>query len=499
LNTGRHTRREFLKAVGAGTAWITLLNVAGCEPPTQPRVRRTRSSPSAQSKYVQAFRSRSDLTPPTVGVSTQAHDTAPSYIFIAPKKGPGQNGPMIIDNLGQLVWFYPRQGKRVTDFKVQHYQGKPVLTWWEGRAVIGHGVGEYVILDSSYQEMTRVQAGNGYNGDLHEFLITQQDTALLTAYNPVRRDLSSVGGPKDGVVLDGIAQEVDIETGEVLFEWHSLDHVGLDESYSKPDAAKKPFDYFHINSIDVDHHGNLIISARKTSAVYKINRETGEVIWRLGGKESTFEMGPGTRTVFQHDARSQPDGTITIFDNAIAPKVHGQSRGIVVKLDEDNMIATLVREYPHPDKLFSATQGNMQVLPDGNVFIGWGSKGTISEFSSDGRLLFNASIPPKDDSYRAFRFSWSGHPSDDPAVALEPAPENGVTLYASWNGATEVDAWQVLAGPSPKQLKPVGESVPPKGFETAIAVRTAESYVAVQAKHRSGQVLGTSKALKPGN
>src|ERR687898_942850 len=201
---------------------------------------------------------------------------------------------MIVDNRGELVWFRPMRGEgvRAMDFKVQSYRGEPVLTYYQGVGTT-YGRGEYVILDSSYREMTRVRAGNGYLGDHHEFLITPQGTALFTIYSPVRWDLSSVGGPENGMVLDGIAQEVDIATGEVLFEWHSLDHVGLEESYGEKYYSDQ-LDYFHINSIDVDYDDNLLISARNTCATYKIERSTGEVLWRFGGKASDFEMGPGT-------------------------------------------------------------------------------------------------------------------------------------------------------------------------------------------------------------
>jgi hypothetical protein len=430
-------------------------------------------------------------------VTTQAYDTAPGYIFVAPKIGPGQDGPMVVDNLGRLVWFskdtYPR------DFKVQRYRGEPVLTWWEGEIVLGHGVGEYVIFDDSYREVTRVRAGNGYRGDLHEFSITLQDTALIMAYNAVPTNLSRVGGPEDGKVWDGIAQELNIETGEVLFEWHSLDHVALEESYYRLlEDPEAPFDYFHINSIDVDHDENLLISARNTSTVYKIDRKTGEVIWRLGGRKSDFEMGPGTPFAYQHDARRQRDGTITIFDNGADPKVHDQSRGIALKLDMKKMRATLVREYTHPNKLLATSQANMQVLPNGNVFIGWGSEPFFSEFSHDGTLLFDARFTPEHESYRAFRFSWVGRPVERPAAAVEQGPDAEVTVYTSWNGATEVTTWQVLAGPSPDQLRPVGSALW-DGFETAIAVRTAEPYIGVQAKDRSDRVIGTSKAVNLGS
>jgi hypothetical protein len=490
------SRRKFLKAVSAGAAWIALTSpLPGCEPPR--RAAKTTPSQSSRSStagsgYVHAFRSRPDLQPPTVDVVIQAQNTAPGYIFVAPKKGAGQDGPMILDNSGQPVWFHPLQKEDgiAMDFKVQRYRGEPVLTFWEGKVVGGHGLGEYVIADSSYRELRRVRAGNGYHGDHHEFLITPQETALITIFNPVPTDLSSVGGPKDGMVLDGIAQEVDIESGEVLFEWHSLDHVELDETFFKA------FDYFHINSIDVDHDSNLLISARNTSTVYKIERKSGEVIWRLGGKKSSFEMGPGTRTRYQHDARRQPDGTITIFDNGNL-KFDEQSYGLVLEADEDNMNATLVHEYPHPQGRLVGTQGSVQVLPNGNVFIGWGSGPLFSEFSREGELLFDARLPPEDESYRAFRFPWSGQPSDDPAISVEAGSGDKAKLYASWNGATEVASWQVLAGPNPERLKPVGSSFPKEGFETAITVRSGEPYVGVEAKDSSGRVLGTSRAVKP--
>jgi hypothetical protein len=496
------TRRKFLKAVGAGAVWIALANTPGCKPAVRAQKKRPSKTVSpSRPEYVRAFRSRPDLSPPAVEVATQAHNTAPGYIFVAPKKGDGQYGPMILDNRGQPVWFRPLQneGEYAMDFKVQPYRGEPVLTWAEGRVVAGHGLDEYVILDSSYQEISRVRAGNGYQGDHHEFLITQQDTALITIYSPVRWDLSPLGGPEDGMVLDGIVQEIDIETGEVLFEWHSLEHVGLDETYFRPSTdPTKPFDYFHINSIDVDHDSNLLVSALKTSTVYKIDRESGEIMWRLGGKKSDFEMGEGTRTGFQHDARRQPDGTITIFDNAAARRVQHLSRGIVLELDEEEMAATLVREYTHPDNLFAATQANMQVLPNANVFIGWGNQPLFSEFSNEGKLLFDASFPSKVESYRAFRFAWRAHPSEEPAIAAERGSENEVTIYASWNGATEVSSWRVLAGPSPERLEPIGSAVRREGFETAIVVSGVEQrYFGVQARDGSGRVLGASEAVRP--
>src|SRR5215211_1027564 len=500
------TRRKFLKAAGAGAAWIALTSaLPGCESDRRPRAT---ASPD-QSEYVRSFRSRPDLHPPTIDVLTHPHQnsssTAPGYIFLAPKNGPGeqspnQDGPLIIDNSGEPVWFRPlhNEDEDTMDFKVQHYQGEPVITFWEGHHT-GYGQGEYVILDTSYREIARVRAGNGYLGDHHEFLISPQDTALITIYGKVdKMDLSSVGGQKDDRVLDGIAQEVDIESGEVIFEWHSLDHVEPEESHAKlPKNPRMSFDYFHINSIDVDHDSNLLISARRTSTVYKVDRQSGEILWQLGGKKSSFEMDPRTRRSWQHDARRQPDGTITIFDNG-GVHVDEQSRGLVLELDMDQMSASVVREYTHPDKLLAATQGSVQVLPNDNIFIGWGSNPLFSEFSTDGELLFDARFPPEVESYRAFRFPWVGHPSDEePAIAVEAGSADELRLYASWNGATEVASWQVVAGSSPDKLEPVGSSAPKEGFETAIRVNTSEPYVGVQARDGSGRVLGTSRAVKP--
>jgi hypothetical protein len=215
-------------------------------------------------------------------------------------------------------------------------------------------------------------------------------------------------------------------------------------------------------------------------------------------------MDPGTRLSFQHDARRQRDGTISIFDNGTTvfhgtvPEAVEESRAIVLELDEERMRASLVREYTHPDKQYTDAAGNVQVLENGNVFVGWGRALAISEFGKDGELLSDAKLPPQNRSYRAFRFPWSAQPSDRPAAVAERTSEEEVRVYASWNGATEVATWEVLAGSSPGQLKTLG-SVPRDGFETALLARTAEPYVAVRAKHSSGRILSTSKSIEPGS
>jgi hypothetical protein len=463
-----------------------------------PKVRPLKYASSAFVGGAWSFRTRPDLSPPAVEVAARARDTAPGHIFVAPEEGgAGQGGSMIFDDRGEVVWFRPLGGThgRAMSFGVQSYRGRDVLTW-------GETAGEYVIFDSAYREIARLRAGNGYDGDHHEFLISPQDTALITIYNSVPHSLTAVGGSEGGRAWQGIVQELDIESGEVLFEWRSIDHVGLEETYVEPwEDHYAGIDYFHVNSVDVDHDDNLLISARETSAVYKVDRNTGEVIWRLGGKKSDFEMGPGTRFAFQHDARRLPDGTISIFDNGSlvfedgVPRAVEESRAIVLDLDEREMRASLVREYTHPDKMYADAAGNVQMLANGDAFVGWGRALAISEFAHDGGLLFDARLPPENRSYRAFRFPWRGHPSDRPAAAAERASDEEVNVYASWNGATEVESWEVLTGPRPDGLEPLG-SVTRNGFETAILARTFERYVAVRARDRRGLIIGTSEPIE---
>jgi hypothetical protein len=505
LNGKGVTRRGFLRAAGAGAAWVALAGGLGCEPAESER--RTdralvpapgeapvRGLPPARPGETWTFRSRPDLGPSAAVVGTEAGGVAPGYVFLAPKQGSGPDGALILDNNADPIWFKPMPAgiRDVMDCKVQTYRGEPVLTFWEG-VHGGYGQGEYVMLDGRYREVGRVRAGNGLDGDHHEFQVTKRDTALITIYAEVPYDLSPFGGPADGTVAEGVVQEIDIASGEVLLEWRSLKHVPLGESHDPlPGDPEAVYDYFHVNSIDVDADDNLLVSARKTFAVYKIDRETADTIWRLGGKNSDFEMGNGTRTLYQHDARRQADGTLTIFDNG-AENVSEQSRYIGLETDEVNMRATLLWEHTHPDGVLALTQGNAQRLPNGSFFVGWGSAPVFSEHSGDGDLLFSASFPQGVESYRAFRHPWTGRPEGSPDVAAS-ASEDGVILYASWNGATEVERWQVLTGPSLDQMEPVG-SVPRSGFETAIAVRTDEPLIGARALDGSGQALGTSKAV----
>lgn len=463
-----------------------------------PAMRETRQPQAAP----QVFRSRPDLHPPVIDITTESMDTASGHVFVAPKIPDGQNGVMILDEGGEIVWFSLPQIDlgQGNDFKVQEYLGQPVLTWWEGASPVGYGFGHYVICNSAYQRIAEIQVGNGFpGGDVHEFLLTPWNTALVIIYNPVRWNLAPVRGAVNGIVLDGVIQEIEIETGRVLFEWHALDHVDIEETYQAPPTAfAKPLDYFHLNSIAVDSDNSLVISARHMHAIYKIDRMTGDVIWRLNGKRSDFTMGPKTRFAFQHDARPQADGTLTLFDNHESnADIGGISRGLMLDLDLDRMRATLVREYIHPTEILSVSQGNMQLLPNGNAFVGWGSAPVFSEFGPDGDLRFNGRFPRGGMSYRAFCMPWSGLPAVPPDMAIERGTGQTLTVYASWNGATGVAAWRVMAGGSASNLYEVDTS-PRSGFETAITVRTAGLLIAVQALDASGRVMGVSDVMPIG-
>jgi hypothetical protein len=449
---------------------------------------------------IQYFRSRPDLRPPVLTVTASSPAVAPGDLFTAPYDGPGQSGPMILDPDGGLVWFktLPKYTS-ATNLRVQEYASKPVLTWWQGDiSVHGFGQGEDVILDSAYAQIARVKAGNGLQADLHEFQLTPQGTALITAYDPIYCNLSKVGGSAEGAVTDGTFQEIDVRTGLVMYQWTSLDHVALAESYAPANTSSTafPFDFFHINSINLDQDGSLLISARNTWTAYDLNAQTGQINWQLGGRHSSFTLGAGTATAWQHDPRQLANGTFSIFDNGASPTVHSQSRGIVVSLEPQDKTATLVSEFIHTPPLLTKSQGNVQALANGDWLVGWGELPDFSEFGPTGQLLLDAHFPAGDQSYRDLRFPWVGVPTTRPALAVVAASgaakaRSAGTVYASWNGATLVAGWRVFVGATSRGLRPVAQAAR-SGFETAILLPagTTGKFVTVQALSAAGQVLG---------
>jgi hypothetical protein len=447
------------------------------------------------------FHSAPSLEPPVLAVTASSPQSAPGDIFTAPYNGPGPSGPEIFSQSGELVWFDPLSGEtEATNLQVQQLGGKPVLTWWQGYIPSqGFGEGEEMIYNSAYRQVGRVHAGNGYKTDLHDFHITPQGTALLTVFHPIECNLSAVGGPSGGAVTDSGFQEIDLKTGLVRREWMSLDHVGLSDSYSSPvgSSTEWPFDYFHINSIDQLAGSTTLISARNAWALYELNTSTGRVVLRVGGKHGEVKSLNGAATAFQHDATVLENGTISVFDNGATPKVHPQSRAVLLSVNPQAKTETLLSSYEHSSPaLSSSSQGSVQALAGGDMFVGWGSYPYFSEFGAGGQLLYDAHWHGSYQSYRAYRFTWTGTPASPPAIAASAAGAKApVTVYASWNGATEVASWRVLAGPSATRLSAVA-SAAKSGFETALDTPGPEAYVAVQALNAAGAVIGTSPTIK---
>jgi hypothetical protein len=493
VSPDRITRAELIRRAGVGAAGLA---AAGGGAYGISRLfhdtAQARVLAPARTGKIHAFRSRPDLRPPVLGVVQNHGPTGHGYLMLAPSSGPGQRGPLIVDDAGHVVWFRPTK-RTAMNLRAALYQGKPVLTWWEG--VVdkqGLGSGEHVIVDSSYHELARFPVGHGLGGDLHEFIVTPRGTALVTAWNKVTRNLLSRGGRRRHTVVDGIAQEIDVVTANVLFEWRSLDHVAIDETHV---GVAPQFDFFHINSIDLAPDGDLIVSARNTWAIYKISRATGQIVWRLGGKKSNFAMGPGTRFAWQHDARVLGDGSkISLFDDGAAPAVERQSRGLVLAIDEQRMRVTadrIVRH--HPGRLLAHYMGSMQVLPNGNAVVGWGSEPFVTEFAPDGSIAFDARLPRGGQTYRVVRMPWVGRPRSRPYLVSDHA-SGKPRLYASWNGATELASWHVRTGPSATQLRDVA-TVPVKGFETTIELLDSARYAAVTALDAAGTALATSHTV----
>jgi hypothetical protein len=444
----------------------------------------------------QSFYTQPGLQVPVLTVTTPDRDPAAGDILTTNGPGPGQYGPLIYTPQGRLVWSEKLpSGETAEDLNEQTYEGRRVLTWWKGRVLsLGFGQGEDVVMNSGYQTIARIAGGNGLKADLHEFQIAPRDIAYITAYNPVRCDLTSVQGSKKGAIVDTAIQQIDMKTGLVRWEWHSLDHIGASESEVETPSGTTPWDYFHLNSIDPEPAGDLLISARSTWAAYQLDGHSGKVLWRLGGNKSSFVMGPGTRTAWQHDGRVLADGEVTLFDDGSNPPIHKQSRAVRIKLDFKAHKASLASSYTHRDPpLLAASQGNMQTLAGGNTLVGYGGVPAISEYAPDGSLLLDAHEPYDMSFYRAYRYSWSALPASPPAVlaSLNTTGEETI-VHASWNGATGVSAWRVLAG-KPRGPMLAQATIPVSGFESSTTLPVKYARVAVQALDSAGGVLGTSK------
>jgi Arylsulfotransferase (ASST) len=460
---------------------------------------------------VQHYSTAPMLTPSTVTITTPAQPGAtPGDFFLAPYQADGSPGPMIVDQHGNLVWFHPLAPEQdATDFGVQRYEGKPVLVWWQGRILqVGFGQGEDEIYNSSYQHVATVRAGNGYHADLHEIRITPEGTAWIDAFDPIHANLTSVHRSANAVLEDSVIQEIDVKTGLVMWEWHALGHIPIAESNNPPPTESSyPWDYIHVNSADpgptgqeggagADQPGDVLLSARNSWTLYDVDLLTGAIRWRLGGAHSDFKLGSGARFYWQHDAEWQPGGLISLFDNGSDPPKEKQSRGLLLDPDASNHTVKLVKQFVNPHKtLLAESQGDTLSLPGGNWLMGYGRLPNFTEYSSSGHVLFDATLGPEVQDFRTYFSAWSAQAPGAPSVLAQPAAGGGLTVSVSWNGATEVASWRVLAGASPASLAPVA-TAPKAGFQTTISAPGAGPYVAVQALDASGAAIGTSATVR---
>jgi len=459
--------------------------------------------PVTQPAKLQQFASAPGLAPPKIAVLKRSSRASGGDVFLTPLPSPivhpgagtvvtispvGPGGPMILDARGNLVWFKQLAPPNVAaNLRLQKLGKRTVLTWWEGPVTPqAFGLGQGVIADSSYRTIKTVHAGNGYPMDIHEFTLTRDGTALFPIYSPVLVHLPGTPAGRLSQLLDAIVQEVDVATGLVVWEWHSYGHVPLSESYATP-ANSSSYDAFHINSIQPLAGGRLLVSMRDTSALYDIQRAGGRIVWKLGGKKSTFRLGRGARFWFQHDAQMLPNGEISLFDDQAGPPQKApSSRGLVLRLDAKRRRAAVVSEYRRPADTSAQSEGSLQTLPNGNRFVGFGAQPFFSEFTAGGRMVFDAQLPQDDGSYRAYRFPWKATPRTKPDAVMR-----GGVLYVSWNGATEVARWQVLASGS------VVAGARKSGFETQIPVSSTASSFTVRALDAHGRTLATSGTVVP--
>jgi hypothetical protein len=440
--------------------------------------------------------------PPTDGGGAQAPAQSPMQaqaqaLAQASPKAPaavnGPHGPEILDEHGRPVWFHPvPAGQFATDLRVQRYRGRDVLTWWQGTVTTrGGGIGTGYVADENYRVIATVR-GTTAPADLHEFRITPRGTALATGYRTMPADLSSLGGAKDGKVEDSVVEEIDIATGRTLMSWSALAHVPPADSDAPPFMyGEQPFDYFHVNSVSEDTDGNLLISGRHLSTVFKVDRRTGRIIWRLGGRRTSFPLGAGVRFNWQHDATPAGRDTVKIFDNGANQLLEGyESRVAWIRVDPARRTTRLVRQITHPAHVSSTHEGSAQDLPNGNTSVSWGAAGRISEFSRSGALLFDATLPQGWTSYRLYRQAWTGRPAEPPTVSVRDG-----SVHAVWNGATGVARWRILAGDARDDLKPYARAGW-NGLDTAVRLPSragaAPRYVKAEALDASGRVLGTS-------
>ncbi|KNG91401.1 hypothetical protein ANOM_000431 [Aspergillus nomiae NRRL 13137] len=459
---------------------------------------------------------RPDIRAPVLEVSLKNDSfLTPGYLFVAPYETE-RPGPYIYDTDGDLVWSGAdgSMTELFHDLQVCPYEGSDHLCYFQGNQIEGYARGRNIILNPDYGQAATVQSGNGLTlSDMHELNIIDETSVLIPIYQPRLYNLEAFGVPAgNGWVMDGVFQEINITSGEVLFEWRSLDHVSISETYTPirlnsvvGDGLSNAtaWDYFHINSVDKNNDGDYLVSARHTSCIYKISGQDGSILWRLGGTNSSIQM-QDYNFSSQHDARFlQENDTVTVislFDNGSNGyrNTSSTSSGIIVSIDNAANTSSLMKRYEAPDGgLLSTSQGNLQTLPNQHVLVGWGSHPSISEHTDDGTPVFFATInDPKAMNYRAFKFNWTGEPSDDPALrSYATAPGSATTFWVSWNGATEVDHWNFYGTTSASDEFTLVAKADRQGFQTTYTSSTYYSRAYAEAASSDGSSLGNSSVV----
>ena len=505
----------------AGISAVVACTVAMSAAATQARVGGGQIG-AYTTKGAWSFVSAPNLHPPKLStdVKTQTSKLAPGYFMVAVFKNlffkqplTGQAGPLILDHNLQPVWFDPiGTGVLAGNLTTQTYNGKPALSWWQG-VVTGSGQttsGKDVVVDQHYKTVATLTGKDGWVISEHEMIISGAN-AWVTAYKTVPYNLTPYGGSANGQVLDSAVQEYNLASGQLLYTWDALNPSGvpnipLSQSQQKPFPGV-PWDAYHINSIQLTGNGTFLVSMRNTWTAYLVNRATNAVEWTVSGnpKNSTFKLPAKAQFHWQHDVRLHGGNVLTVFNDncclisgvsngkAKFAKPNGTMAGLVIKLDLTKHAGSFSQAYTRPRTYNAAYLGNIQLLPDGNVALSWGSQPIFSEESKTGKLLMDVVWPIPDQSYRAFVQKWVGIPYYPPSGAVRDN-HGTATIYASWDGDTQVVSWRVLAGSSAKSLK-ASATVAKTGFETAIPLTSSYKVYEVQALDSHKHVLGTSKAF----
>jgi len=456
------------------------------------------------------YASAPGLRPPVIrtDIPTDSSKLAPGYIFMTNfydlNHPPmvGQSGPLILDNQLQPVWFRPVPTNVVAgNLSLQVYDGKPVLAWWQG-TITSTGAtesGEDVIVNQHYQTIATLKATDGWVLTLHEIAIRGHDV-WVTANKDIPMNLSRYGGAYNGALTDSAVQEYDLRTGKLVYSWDALKHIPLSDSRASLPTNGFPWDAYHVNSINLPGDGTFVVSMRNVWAVYQVNIASGAIEWTLGGPHSSFKIGSGADFAWQHDVVTYPGTSlISMFDDHCCQITGGgtyvsptaPSRGLVLKLNTQTHTATFDGQYSHGSNFDSDYMGSVEPLANGNVFVGWGSAPWLTEYSSSGQMLLDARLPGSDITYRAMVEPWVGLPLYPPSGAARQHAGR-TTVYASWNGATQVAGWGVLGSSSTGGWTPI-TSAPRSGFETAIPIPRSAARYEVEAFSSRGKVIGTSQ------